>query len=91
MRSENPNLTIISITHDINEAYDSDRIILMHEGVNVLSCTPSELFEKTDIISKYNLDLPFIIELKTKIKELGIDVKDSDSYEEIGEKLCKLK
>ena len=91
MRVENPNLTIISITHDINEAYDSDRVILMHEGVNVLSCTPSELFEKTDIISKYNLDLPFIIELKTKIKELGIDVKDSDSYEEIGEKLCKLK
>ena len=91
MRSENPNLTIISITHDINEAYDSDRIILMHEGQSVLNCTPNELFEKSDIISKYNLDLPFIIELKTKIKELGIEVKDSDSLDSIGEKLCKLK
>ena len=91
MRSENPNLTIISITHDINEAYDSDRIILMHEGQSVLNCTPNELFEKSDIISKYNLDLPFIIELKTKIKELGIDVKDSDSLDDIGEKLSKIK
>ena len=91
MRLENPNLTIISITHDIDEAYDSDRIILMHEGENVLSCTPSELFEKTDIISKYNLDLPFIIELKTKIKDLGIEVKDSDSLEDVGEIICKLK
>ena len=91
MRKENPNLTIISITHDIDEAYDSDRIILMHEGVNVLSCKPSELFEKTDIIAKYNLDLPFIIELKKRIKELGIDVKEDDDLNSIGEKLCKSK
>ena len=91
MRIENPNLTIISITHDINEAYDSDRIILMHEGVNVLSCAPSELFENTDIISKFNLDLPFIIELKRKIQELGIEVNSNDSLEDIGEKICKLK
>lgn len=91
MRSENPNLTIISITHDIDEAYDSDRIILMHEGVNVLTCTPKEMFEKSDIISKYNLDLPFIIELKSKVKELGIDVDDEDDFESIGEKICKSK
>ena len=91
MRSENPNLTIISITHDIDEAYDSDRIILMHEGVNVLSCTPVELFANADIISKYNLDLPFIIKLKTQIKELGINVKEEDDLESIGEKICKSK
>ena len=89
MRKENPNLTIISITHDIDEAYDSDRIVLMHEGEIILSCAPSELFNKTDIISKYNLDLPFIIKLKTKIKELGIDVKEDDSLDVIGEKICK--
>ena len=89
MRKENPNLTIISITHDIDEAYDSDRIILMHEGEIVLSCKPSEMFENTAIISKYNLVLPFIIALKAKIKELGIDIKESDTLETIGEKICK--
>ena len=91
MKEENPNLTIISITHDIDEAFDSDRIILMHEGQNVLSCSPDELFNKTDIISKYNLDLPFIIKLKTKIKELGIDITERDDLDTIGEKICKLK
>ena len=91
MKVENPNLTIISITHDIDEAFDSDRIILMHEGENVLSCSPDELFNKTDIISKYNLDLPFIIKLKTKIKELGIDITERDDLDTIGEKICKLK
>lgn len=89
MRNENPNLTIISITHDIDEAYDSDRIVLMHEGENVLSCSPLELFNKTDIISKFSLDLPFIIKLKTEIKALGIDVKQDDDLESIGEKICK--
>ena len=89
MRKENPHLTIISITHDIDEAYDSDRIILMHEGENVLSCSPKELFLKSEIISKYNLDLPFIVKLKTKVQELGINVTEDDSIESIGEKICK--
>ena len=40
MRKENPELTVISITHDIEEAYLSDRIILLHEGEIVLSCLP---------------------------------------------------
>ena len=91
MRLENPDLTIISITHDIDEAYDSDRIVLMHEGENVLSCSPKELFSKTAIISKFNLDLPFIISLKTKLLELGIDIKEEDDLESIGEKICKSK
>lgn len=89
MREENPNLTIISITHDIDEAYDSDRIILMHEGEIVLSCTPAEMFNNADIISKYNLVLPFIIDLKSKIKGLGIEVKEDDTLDTIGDKICK--
>ena len=89
MRSENPNLTVISITHDIEEAYLSDRIVLMHEGQNVLSCKPSELFENSEIISKYKVNLPFKVKLIKEIRELGIDVNESNSYVEIGKKLCK--
>ena len=89
MRKENPKLTVISITHDVEEAYLSNRIILMHKGEIVSSCTPSELYDNPELISKYNLDLPFVIKLKKEIQKLGIDVHKDDSLEEIGEKICK--
>ncbi len=91
MREENPKLTVISITHDIEEAYYSDRIVLMSGGEKILSCKPSELFSNTEVIEKYSLELPFIEKLKKNVKDLGIDISDSDTLESIGEKLCKSK
>ena len=91
MRLENPNLTVISITHDVEEAYLSNRIVLMNEGEIVSIGTPQEVFSNHELISKYNLNLPFEVELKSKIKELGFDIKDTDSLDEIGEKICKSK
>ena len=90
-RKENPKLTVISITHDIEEAYLSDRIVLLHEGEVVLSCLPSELFEKTDIIEKYNLDIPFVIKLKKKMQETGYVVSEDDDLEKIGEMIWQSK
>ena len=89
MREEDPELVVISITHDIEEAYLTDRIILMNEGEMILSCTPEELFDNTDVVEKYNLDLPFLIKLKKSLIELGIDVKKKDDLVSLGEKLCK--
>ena len=89
MREENPDLTVISITHDIEEAYLSDRIILMHEGEMILSCTPIDLFDNVDIIKQYDLDVPFIIELKKQLESIGIKTKKSDTLESLGEKVCK--
>ena len=89
MRIENPDLTVISITHDIEEAYLTDRIVLMHEGEMVLSCTPKELFNNAEYISKFNLEVPFEVKLKKRIAELGIEVNEDDSLDTIKEKLCK--
>ena len=91
MREENPKLTIISITHDIEEAYLSDRIILLHEGEIVLSCLPSELFNNREVISKYNLSVPFEVLLKQKCLELGLKVTEKTTIEEIGEMLWQSK
>lgn len=91
MREDNPNLTVISITHDIEEAYLSKRIVLMNQGEIVLSCSPNELFDNAELIEKYNLELPFEVKLKNEIKQLGIEVSNKDTLEDIGEKICKLK
>ena len=90
-RKENPKLTVISITHDIEEAYLSDRIILLHEGEIVLTCLPNELFEKTDIIEKYNLAVPFVVQLKKKLQEIGYSIKKEDDIEKIGEMIWQSK
>ena len=91
MRKDNPNLTVISITHDIEEAYLSERIVLMNQGEIVLSCSPSELFDNAELIEKYNLELPFEVKLKNEIKQLGIEVSNKDTLDDIGEKICKLR
>ena len=91
MRKDNPNLTVISITHDIEEAYLSERIVLMNQGEIVLSCSPSELFDNAELIEKYNLELPFEVELKNEVKQLGIEVSSKDTLDDIGEKICKLR
>ena len=53
------NKTIITITHDLNFAAKSDRIIVMREGELVLSGKPEEIFERRDILLSSNLDMPF--------------------------------
>ena len=90
-RKENPKLTVISITHDIEEAYLSDRIILLHEGKVVLTCLPNELFNNTDIIERYNLAVPFVVQLKKKLQEAGYNVKKEDSLLELGEMIWQSK
>ena len=90
-REENPKLTVISITHDIEEAYLSDRIILLYDGEIVLSCLPSELFDNVEVINKYNLAVPFIVQLKKKCQETGYKVNNDDSLEKIGEMIWQSK
>ena len=58
MREENPSLTVISITHDIEEAYNSDEIILLEKGEVVASLSPEELFNDKNIVEKYKLSIP---------------------------------
>ena len=91
MREENPNLTVISITHDIEEAYLSDRIILLSEGEVVLTCLPNELFENSETVKKYNLAVPFEVELKKKLQEIGYSVKKDDNLESLGEMIWQSK
>lgn len=91
MREENPKLTVISITHDVEEAFLSDEILILDKGKIVASGKPKELFKNKEIVEEYHLSIPFEIELKEKIKELGIEVNDDDSIESLGEKICRLK
>lgn len=90
MRKDNPNLTIVAITHDIEETLQSDEIFIMNNGELVLSTTPQELFTNKEILEKYHIDKPFSVALKDALKEKDINIDFNDMDEGI-KALCRLK
>lgn len=89
MRKDNPDLTIISITHEVEEALLSDRVIVMDGGKAVYSGSPMEVFSNKEVREKYKLQAPFLISLKEELKENGFDVDDLNDIKEVTKFLCQ--
>jgi energy-coupling factor transport system ATP-binding protein len=64
--------TIISITHDINEAMLADRVILMKEGKVVSSGKPDEILQDEPLLKDCGLDVPFTVKLSQKLKAYNL-------------------
>lgn len=85
-------ITVVLITHFMEEAVKADRVIIMHEGEVFLDGTPSEVFSKGEMVKSVNLDVPLAVELTQKLGELGIDVPAHIiETEEMVEYLCQYK
>ena len=92
MKKENPNLTIISITHDVEEAYLSDVVVVLNQGEVAFKGKPDEVFSKRDVLKTLHLEMPFILDLKEKLnKELNINIKECITVDDVAEKLWPLK
>lgn len=90
MRKANPDLTFISITHDVEEAYLSDYVILLNKGNIYKEGTPFEVFENTNDLTELGLDLPFVLKVKKALKEKGMIIPNNiKSIEELSDYLCK--
>lgn len=76
------NLTVLSITHDIDEAANANRILVMQEGKLVKEGTPAEIFSAGEKLIELGLDLPFPEKLKAALKELGVAVPEEYLTEE---------
>lgn len=89
MKDENPGLTIISITHDIDEAYQADKVIVLNKGKVFLSGTPEEVFEQSDKLLTIKLDIPFFHKLNKELKKEGINIDGVGTLEGLVQKLCR--
>lgn len=89
MKQEDESLTIISITHDIEEAYNSDEVIILNDGELYLKGEPEEVFKNEDKLKEINLDLPFLTKLKNSLKKHNVDVLNVKTMEELVNKLCQ--
>lgn len=89
LRKENPSLTVLSITHDVEEAFRSDYVLVMNGGKIILQGKPSEVFAHQEELKKIRLDAPFFVLLKDALREKGIDVPpEIDTEEKLEEFLC---
>ncbi len=66
-------LTVISITHDIDEAANADRILVIDDGQLVQEASPAEIFALGEKLVDLGLDLPFTAKLKAALKKRGIE------------------
>ena len=89
MKDENPGLTIISNTHDIDEAYQADKVIVLNKGKVFLSGTPEEVFEQSDKLLSIKLDIPFFHKLNKELKKEGINIDGVGTLEGLVQKLCR--
>lgn len=65
-------ITVILITHYMDEVIDADRIIVMDEGEIVMEGTPEEIFSRVGELKKYRLDVPQVTELAHELRMKGI-------------------
>lgn len=70
-------MTVLYITHDMDEIIDADRLIVIHEGKLVLEGTPEEIFSRGRSLQQYGLLLPGVTELACRLRERGLDFSDS--------------
>lgn len=80
--NDEENFTIISITHDIDEASLADRVIVLNDGRVIDDDVPEKIFASGDLLTKIGLDLPYPEALKEELKEKGIDVPNEYLDEE---------
>ena len=90
MKQKN-NLTIISITHDINEVMLADEVLVLNDGIKLLQGRPNDIFENYELIKKIGLDIPFIFKVKLELKKHHISIPQNiNSEEKLIEYLCQL-
>ncbi len=84
LREEKPEITLISITHDIEEAYSSDRVIVLSDGEIIGDGNPKDLFQNEEMLTKAKLGIPFLLQAKKAFREKGLDIPDEvDSLQKL--------
>ena len=87
---EDKEMTIISITHDIEEAKNADRIIVMNNGKVIAIGKPQEILSDEKSLLKYELDIPFALKVANSLRKLNIETSRTLDMEELVKELCQL-
>ena len=85
-------ITIVLITHFMEEATQADRVIVMNAGEIVMDGTPEQVFRDRDAVRKYDLELPVPDEIAAELRKKGIALEEKIFSESaLAEALCRSK
>ena len=87
MKKLNPSLTILSITHDVEEAFLSDEVLVLSKGEIAFKGKPEEVFSNRNALQSLKLGMPFVLDLKDRLKQEGIDIQCDNDIDNIAEVL----
>lgn len=86
------NVTVILITHYMEEVVDADQVFVMDDGRIVMHGTPREIFSRVDELKKYRMDVPQVTMLADELIRRGVDLpKGILRREELVKALCRLR
>ncbi len=85
------NVTVILITHYMEEVIFADRVFVMDDGHVVMEGTPREIFSQVEQLKTYRLDVPQVTLLAYELKKSGLDLPDGIlTIEELVDAICQL-
>ena len=85
-------ITIVLITHFMEEAVEADRIIVMDKGKLIMDGNPRGVFSQVEKLKAIGLDVPQVTELAYKLKNSGVDIRsDILTIDEMVDEICQLK
>ncbi len=84
-------MTVVLITHFMEEVLDADVVVVMNNGEIVAKGTPMQIFDNADVVDKVGLRLPRTVELAARLHAQGFDVdRHCTDARLLGEKICQL-
>ena len=81
-------MTVILITHFMEEALEAERAVVMHRGEVVMDGTPEQIFARADELETYNLTLPRAAYICKRLQQAGMPVENAFNAEELARKIC---
>lgn len=85
------NITILSITHDMEEVAQSQHVIVLNHGVVEMEGTPKEVFAQEAMLKKMQLDIPFALKFSKAMQKEGFSSIHALTLNEVVNQLCQLK
>lgn len=83
-------MTIVMITHHMEEAALADRVFVLEKGSVVCEGSPEEVLVQTEVLERLNLEVPFACRLSRSLQKQGVPVATHINEESLKEELCQL-
>ncbi|MBQ6550012.1 MAG: energy-coupling factor transporter ATPase [Lachnospiraceae bacterium] len=85
-------ITVVMITHYLEEVTDVDRVVVMDQGKIVMDGTPREIFSRIDELSAHHMRVPQVVELAYELRKEGVPIPEGIlTVDELVEALCRLR